>query len=100
MPIPVTCPSCASKMKAPHAAAGKRGKWPKCGASITLPATAITPSPPPAPPPPPAPSQARAEANRGKPAPSLEAPRRAAYDDEDYEDEPRSDRGQRGGRED
>lgn len=37
MPIAVTCPGCAAKMKAPDATAGKKIKCPKCQGAITVP---------------------------------------------------------------
>ena len=40
MPIPVTCDGCGARFKAPDAAAGKKGKCPKCGARIVVPAPA------------------------------------------------------------
>src|SRR5687768_8001911 len=67
MPIPVTCDGCGARFKAPDAAAGKKGKCKKCGATIVVPAPAAVgaeaedemydlagatppPMPPPAPP--------------------------------------------------
>lgn len=62
MPIPVTCPSCGVKAKAPDAAAGRAVKCPKCGAVISVSPAA----PPPAPPTPqPAPVQSRPPAKVG-----------------------------------
>ncbi len=58
MPIVVTCPSCATTLKAPDAAAGKKVKCPKCTSTIAVPAAAAPPEeiveefidePPPAP---------------------------------------------------
>jgi DNA-directed RNA polymerase subunit RPC12/RpoP len=40
MPIPVTCDGCGARFKAPDAAAGKKGKCPKCGGRIIVPAPA------------------------------------------------------------
>jgi hypothetical protein len=40
MPIPVTCDGCGARFKAPDAAAGKKGKCPKCGQRIVVPAPA------------------------------------------------------------
>jgi hypothetical protein len=37
MAIPVTCEGCGARFKAPDAAAGKKGKCKKCGASILVP---------------------------------------------------------------
>lgn len=35
--IPVVCPSCAAKMRAPESAAGRKTKCPKCGATLVVP---------------------------------------------------------------
>ncbi|MEA2734391.1 MAG: hypothetical protein QOE14_842 [Humisphaera sp.] len=40
MPIQVTCDGCGARFKAPDAAAGKKGKCKKCGATILVPALA------------------------------------------------------------
>ena len=40
MPISVTCDQCGARFKAPDAAAGKKGKCSKCGASLVVPAPA------------------------------------------------------------
>src|SRR5205085_12524631 len=36
MSIPVTCPSCAARFKAPDSAAGRKAKCAKCGASLVV----------------------------------------------------------------
>ena len=36
MPISVICPSCGTKLNAPDQHAGKRGKCPKCQATVEL----------------------------------------------------------------
>jgi hypothetical protein len=40
MPIPLTCPGCSARMKAPDAAAGKAVRCPRCQARIAVPAAA------------------------------------------------------------
>jgi predicted Zn finger-like uncharacterized protein len=45
----VTCTNCQSKIKVPDAAAGKKGKCPKCGTIITIPALGAVDEPAPAP---------------------------------------------------
>ena len=37
MPIDITCDGCGARFKAPEAAAGKKGKCKKCGATIAVP---------------------------------------------------------------
>ncbi len=38
MPIRVTCPSCAARIKSPDSFAGRKAKCPKCGNSVKIPA--------------------------------------------------------------
>src|SRR5262245_66675128 len=71
MPIPVTCPSCQTTLKAPDHAAGRQVKCPRCGTAFPVPHSeepppmAVVPAgslPPPVPgaaPPPPRPSDDR-----------------------------------------
>jgi hypothetical protein len=40
MPIPITCPSCNGKLKAPENLAGRKVKCPKCSQAIPVPAAA------------------------------------------------------------
>src|SRR5687767_1680066 len=37
MPIPIVCPSCAAKLRAPDTVAGRKTKCPKCGSAIAVP---------------------------------------------------------------
>jgi predicted RNA-binding Zn-ribbon protein involved in translation (DUF1610 family) len=37
MPIPVVCPACATKLRAPDHAAGRKTKCPKCGGPVAVP---------------------------------------------------------------
>ena len=43
MPISITCPSCAVKMRAPDHAAGRSTKCPKCGAALVVPGKPAAP---------------------------------------------------------
>jgi predicted RNA-binding Zn-ribbon protein involved in translation (DUF1610 family) len=45
MPVPVVCPSCATKLRAPDSAADHKTKCPKCGESVNI--GGVTPEPPP-----------------------------------------------------
>src|SRR5207244_3994408 len=38
MPVPVTCPNCATNLRAPDNAVGRKVKCPKCGGVIAVPA--------------------------------------------------------------
>jgi hypothetical protein len=40
MPIPVVCPSCATKLRAPDNMAGRKTKCPKCGTAVVVPSPA------------------------------------------------------------
>jgi len=40
MPIPVVCPSCATKLRAPEKMAGRKTKCPKCGTVVVVPNSA------------------------------------------------------------
>jgi hypothetical protein len=44
MPIRVTCPNCGNVLTAPDAAAGKRGKCPKCKSAVAIPAGIAPPA--------------------------------------------------------
>jgi hypothetical protein len=37
MPIPVVCPSCTSRLRAPDSKAGRKTKCPKCGTAVVVP---------------------------------------------------------------
>jgi hypothetical protein len=43
MPIPVSCPSCGTSLKAPDSAAGRKVKCPKCATPFAVPAAAAEP---------------------------------------------------------
>ncbi|MCC6419306.1 MAG: pre-peptidase C-terminal domain-containing protein [Gemmataceae bacterium] len=70
MPIPVSCPSCGSELRAPDTAAGRKVKCPKCTAPFTIPAN----GPPP-----------KAELRADPPVPA--ARRALPADEQDYYDE-------------
>jgi serine/threonine protein kinase/sugar lactone lactonase YvrE len=44
MPIPVVCPACSSKLKAPDKLAGRKAKCPTCGTPIPVPAAVPQPA--------------------------------------------------------
>lgn len=50
MPLKLICPSCRKALTLPDQLAGRTGKCPACGASITVPASASPVTPPPPPP--------------------------------------------------
>lgn len=70
MPIPVTCPICNCKMKAPDSAAGKRVKCPKCGKALTVLGTIENP-----------PRPSRGIASPKPPSPSGHRPERDSVDE-------------------
>jgi hypothetical protein len=105
----IACSSCQAKIKVPDNAAGKKGKCPKCGAVMLIPAAEAAPEVPPevppvaaapAPPPPPAPAPAlpdlfpRAEEavsetpSSGPPPIPTRSRRDRDEDEEDEEDRP------------
>jgi predicted Zn finger-like uncharacterized protein len=101
MPVSLTCPSCASSLRVPDSAAGRKVKCPKCGSVIGVPAAgeeivdratlgvkaAEAPGPASA-----APTSRRRQAeNEDEDAPRASRSRREYDDDDDddYDDEPR-----------
>src|SRR5262245_12569458 len=60
MPIPVSCPSCGTGLKAPDTAAGRRVKCPKCATPFAVPAVGEAAAFQAPPPPPSRPRQAAA----------------------------------------
>lgn len=87
MPIPLACPSCFAKLRAPDKMAGRETKCPKCGAAVTVPTSRhenleiARASPPLRPVPPVAPPTVQPD---GPPPPVLITP------DEDFNFEPSS----------
>jgi predicted Zn finger-like uncharacterized protein len=102
----ITCSNCQSKIRVPDSAAGKKGKCPRCGTVIAIPATgeaaeeapaeapAETPPPPPEPvaEAPPAEEPARSPFDFSEPepppAPPKKASRKAAADEDEVVEEP------------
>ena len=76
MPIPVTCPGCSAKMKAPDGAAGKKIKCPKCQEAITVPAAEELDD-----------FEVVEDAPAKKPAPAAAKPKVKAVAEDDDEDE-------------
>lgn len=95
----IVCTSCQSSIRVPDTAAGRKGKCPKCGTILTIPAVeAPPPAPPPSAPPPLPPTAYASEIPPPLPPEPPVVPRtprgydeddglRRRYDDDDFDDD-------------
>jgi predicted Zn finger-like uncharacterized protein len=99
MPVPVTCPNCATNLRAPDNAVGRKVKCPKCGGVIAVPAAGDEPidlaqmgvqAEPPDPVPPP-PSRRPQDDYQDDDRPRARRRREEDYED-DYDDDERGSR--------